>query len=108
LSRRSLQESGGSTIGEETNRQKFFDLDVMVSDAKSAPSAKLVKAPRVSVGEFVRQVRAETSKIKWPSRRETVTTTILVLIMTSLLSIFFLGVDQLLGAIVKFLLGLAG
>ncbi|GGI85983.1 protein translocase subunit SecE [Polymorphobacter multimanifer] len=80
----------------------------MVSDAKSAPSAKAEKSQRVSVGEFVRQVRAETAKIKWPTRRETITTTILVLIMTALLSIFFLGVDQLLGAIVKFLLGLAG
>lgn len=80
----------------------------MVSDAKPAASAKPEKAPRVSVGEFVRQVRAETSKIKWPTRRETITTTILVLIMTSLLSLFFLGVDKLLGAIVQFLLGLAG
>ncbi len=80
----------------------------MVSDVKSAPGAKAATTPRVSVGEFVRQVRAETSKIKWPSRRETITTTILVLIMTSLLSIFFLGVDKVLGGIVKFLLGLAG
>lgn len=79
-----------------------------MSDAKSAPSAKAPATPRVGVGEFVRQVRAETAKIKWPTRRETITTTILVLIMTSLLSIFFLGVDKLLGAVVKFLLGLAG
>ncbi len=64
--------------------------------------------PRVSPGEFVRQVRSETAKVVWPSRRETVQTTILVLIMTSLLALFFLGVDQLLGRAVKFLLALGG
>lgn len=85
-----------------------FDLDEKLSDAKSTANAKSEKAPRVSVGEFVRQVRAETSKIKWPTRRETITTTILVLIMTSLLALFFLGVDKLLGAIVQYLLSLAG
>lgn len=63
---------------------------------------------RVSPGEFVRQVRAETAKIVWPTRRETITTTIMVLIMTTILAIFFLGVDAALGSLVKFLLSLAG
>jgi preprotein translocase subunit SecE len=63
---------------------------------------------RVSPGEFVRQVRAETAKVSWPTRRETITTTIMVLIMTTVLAIFFLGVDSILGAFVKFLLSLAG
>jgi len=63
---------------------------------------------KVSPGEFVRQVRSEASKVNWPSRRETVTTAIMVLIMTSLLAVFFLGVDQILGRIVRFLLSLAG
>lgn len=67
-----------------------------------------VEKPRVSPGEFVRQVRAETAKVVWPSRRETVQTTILVLVMTSLLALFFLGVDQILGRVVKFLLSLGG
>jgi preprotein translocase subunit SecE len=73
--------------------------------AKAAPAAP---KPRVSPGEFVRQVRAETAKVSWPTRRETITTTIMVLIMTSLLSVFFLGVDQVIGRFVKFLLSLAG
>ncbi|API58033.1 preprotein translocase subunit SecE [Tardibacter chloracetimidivorans] len=62
---------------------------------------------KVSPGEFVRQVRNETARVSWPSRRETVLTTVMVLIMTTLLSIFFLGVDQILGRIVRFLLSLA-
>ncbi len=63
---------------------------------------------KVSPGEFVRQVRAETAKVSWPTRRETVTTTIMVLIMTTILAVFFLGVDSILGSLVKFLLSLAG
>ncbi len=61
---------------------------------------------KTSPGEFVRQVRTETAKVTWPSRREVIQTTILVLIMTSLLALFFLGVDQVLGRLVKLLLSL--
>ncbi len=62
---------------------------------------------KTTPGEFVAQVRAETAKISWPTRRETITTTIFVLIMTTVLSIFFLGVDQILGWAVRFLLSFA-
>ena len=60
---------------------------------------------RTSPGEFMRQVRAETAKVVWPTRKETVTTAIMVLIMTTLLAIFFFGVDAMFSAIVKFLVG---
>ena len=62
---------------------------------------------KTSPGEFVRQVRAEVTKVSWPTRKETMITTIMVLIMTAILSVFFLGVDQILGRSVKFLLSLA-
>ncbi|HVI99622.1 MAG TPA: preprotein translocase subunit SecE [Sphingomonas sp.] len=57
--------------------------------------------------EFIRQVQAETRKVVWPSRRQTVMTAVMVLIMTSLLALFFLGVDSIFDAIVKALLSLA-
>jgi preprotein translocase subunit SecE len=60
---------------------------------------------KVSPGEFIRQVRAETAKVVWPTRKETVTTAIMVMIMTSLLAVFFFGVDSVFSVIVKFLLG---
>ena len=66
------------------------------------------KMARVTPGEFVRQVQAETAKVSCPTRRETITTTIMVLIMTTSLAVFFLGVDAVLGTIVKYLLSLAG
>jgi preprotein translocase subunit SecE len=61
---------------------------------------------KVGPGEFLRQVRVEAGKVVWPSRKETITTTIMVLIMTSLLGIFFFGVDSAFAAIMKLLLGL--
>jgi preprotein translocase subunit SecE len=61
---------------------------------------------KTSPGEFIRQVRAETAKVHWPTRKETVATAIMVLIMTSLLAIFFFGVDAFFSTVVKFLLGL--
>ena len=63
---------------------------------------------KTSPGEFIRQVRAEAAKVVWPTRKETVTTAIMVLIMTTVLALFFFGVDSFFSAIVKFLLGLLG
>ena len=63
---------------------------------------------KTSPGEFFRQVRNEAGKVVWPTRKETITTAIMVLIMTLLLAIFFLAVDGALAAIVRFLIGLLG
>ena len=63
---------------------------------------------KVNIGEFARQVRAETAKVVWPTRKETVTTAIMVVIMTSLLGLFFFGVDSAFSALVRTLLGLLG
>jgi preprotein translocase subunit SecE len=70
-------------------------------------TAPVPAKPRVSASEFVRQVRAEVAKVVWPSRGDTIRMTIMVLIMTTLLAVFFVGVDQILGRTVKFLLSLA-
>jgi len=61
---------------------------------------------KTSPGEFIRQVRTETARVHWPTRKETVTTAIMVMIMTLLLAIFFFGVDAVFSTLVKFLLGL--
>ena len=46
--------------------------------------------------EFLQEVRQEAKKITWPSRRETMITTVMVLIMVVLASVFFLVVDAVL------------
>ena len=57
--------------------------------------------------EFIRQVQAETRKVVWPTRRETVMTGVMVMIMTTLLALFFLGIDSIFEGIVHFLLSFA-
>ena len=61
---------------------------------------------KVSPGEFIRQVRVETGKVHWPTRKETVATAIMVMILTLVLALFFFGVDGAFATLVKFLLGL--
>ncbi len=53
---------------------------------------------KVSPGQFIRQVRAETAKVHWPTRKETVATAIMVIFMT----------DAFFSTVVKYLLSLLG
>ena len=62
---------------------------------------------KTSPAEFINQVRAEARKIVWPTGRETVQTTIMVIIMTTILSLFFFGVDSVFKLIVGWLTSLA-
>lgn len=62
---------------------------------------------RISPVEFFDQVKTETRKIVWPSRRETVMTGVMVMIMTTLLGVFFIAIDSGFDMIVRFLLSLA-
>lgn len=62
---------------------------------------------RTSPATFFKQVRAEAGKIVWPSKEETVRTAIFVFILMLILSLFFLGVDSLFGAVVQWLLSFA-
>ena len=62
---------------------------------------------KTSPGEFIRQIRSETRKVVWPTREETIRVSIFVFIMMLVLSLFFLGIDTLFGAVVRWLLTLA-
>ncbi|MEO0906055.1 MAG: preprotein translocase subunit SecE [Pseudomonadota bacterium] len=74
----------------------------MADTQKAAP-----KKRKTSIAEFVNQVRAETKKVVWPTREETLRTGLFVFIFMVILSLFFFGVDSLFRAIVNFLLTLA-
>lgn len=45
---------------------------------------------------FFQEVRSETAKVSWPTRSETMVTTVMVLMMVAASAIFFLGVDAVL------------
>ncbi|WP_420392774.1 preprotein translocase subunit SecE [Acuticoccus sp.] len=47
--------------------------------------------------QFIQEVRTETSKVVWPSRRETIITTVMVFIMCAFAAVFFFVVDRILG-----------
>ncbi|GAA5049499.1 preprotein translocase subunit SecE [Erythrobacter westpacificensis] len=70
------------------------------------PKKAATPAKKPTPGEFIRQVRSETSKVVWPSREETVRTAIFVFILVVILSLFFLGVDSVFGWVVQQLLAL--
>jgi len=56
---------------------------------------------------FVREVRAEVSKVTWPSRKETMITTGLVFALSALAALFFFVADQVIGVGVRALFGVA-
>ena len=58
--------------------------------------------------EFLQEVRQETSKVTWPTRKETGISTAMGFLVVFLASIFFLIVDQILQFGVKFVFGLGG
>jgi preprotein translocase subunit SecE len=55
--------------------------------------------------KFARDVRAEAGKTTWPSRKETLQTTGLVLAMVVATAFFFLAVDQTIGFVMRLLFG---
>src|SRR5260370_11381593 len=54
--------------------------------------------------KFLQEVRSETAKVTWPTRRETTITTIMVFVMVAMASIFFFASDQIIRYLVTFLL----
>ena len=49
---------------------------------------------KTSPAQFIREVRQELAKVTWPTRKETVATTLSVLAMSALAALFFFVVDQ--------------
>jgi preprotein translocase subunit SecE len=60
---------------------------------------------RTSPFKFLQEVRTETQKVTWPTRRETAITTVMVFIMVAVASIFFLIADQIIRFLVTLVLG---
>ena len=58
--------------------------------------------------EFVQQTRAEIGKVVWPTRREVVRTTIMILILAALAAVFFSVVDLLIRSGLTGLLSIFG
>lgn len=84
--------------------------DKAVGAAAPAGGTKATSKPAEKVGlvKFIAQTRQEGRKVTWTGSRETVTTTILVLIMVVLFGLFFFVVDYFLGTGTKMFLEFFG
>jgi len=61
---------------------------------------------KLDPAQFVREVRQEASRVTWPSRKETLITTGLVLGLSTLAAVFFLVVDQLIQLAMRLIFGI--
>jgi preprotein translocase subunit SecE len=61
---------------------------------------------RTNPFEFLQQVRTEVAKVTWPTRRETVITTLMVIAMSVAAALFFLAADWVFSTLVTIIFGL--
>jgi len=61
---------------------------------------------KVSPFKFLQEVRAEASKVTWPTRRETMITTIMVFVMVGVAGVYFALSDQVIRYVVTLVLGI--
>jgi preprotein translocase subunit SecE len=76
------------------------------TDGKELPAP--ATARRGGIVQFFQEVRRETSKVTWPTWKETYLTTIVVFVMVGLTMVFFFAVDWLLAMGERFLIGAMG
>jgi preprotein translocase subunit SecE len=56
--------------------------------------------------QFLQEVRQEVNKVTWPTWKEVWITTLMVLVMVALASVFFTLADLTIGHVVQFVLGI--
>ena len=57
--------------------------------------------------KFIREVRTEVSRVSWPTRKETMISTAMVLILALAAALFFMAVDAIFAFGISEILGLA-
>lgn len=63
---------------------------------------------KINPAQFIQEVRQETAKVTWPSRKEAIISTGMVFVMVIAAAIFFLVADQILQFGIKQILGIGG
>lgn len=56
--------------------------------------------------QFIREVRQEMVKVTWPTRKETMISTVMVLLLAGFAAVFFLTVDWVLATLIRLVLGM--
>ena len=63
---------------------------------------------KVSPFKFLQEVREETAKVTWPTRKETMITTAMVFVMVVFAALFFFLVDTIAAKVIQLVLGMGG
>ena len=63
---------------------------------------------KINPAKFAREVKLETAKVSWPTRRETMVTTAIVLAISTCASVFFVMIDSLVAMVIQLILGIGG
>ena len=61
---------------------------------------------RINPFQFIQQTRAEITKVVWPTRREVLITTAMVLLLAIIAALFFSGIDAVIRLGLRSILGL--
>ena len=80
-------------------------------DRRSSPptttkrAAQQEKRKRTGVRQFLREVRLELKKVDWPTRKELITYTVVVLVTITVLTTFVAAIDYVFSSLMNSLLG---
>src|SRR3954469_20676636 len=98
--------AGSSPATPAKGRKRAGRYSEIMSDQTSNQAPVEARRKRVSPFRFMQEVREETRKVTWPSRKETMITTAMVFVMVAIASVFFLVADQIIRVAVTFVLGI--
>ena len=65
-----------------------------------------MSAKKFNPAKFAREVKQEAVRVSWPSRKETLTSTLIVLAITAFSSLFFVAVDSVIALLIQLILGI--
>ena len=80
------------------NREASGESEIPRREPATAPVAP--RAKRTSPRQFLREVRSEMRKVAWPSRRELLSYSVVVLISVTIMTLFITGLDQAFGYLI--------
>lgn len=88
-----------------TRRARLLFENRLLGQLRSMAPEDCKHVAKVNPFSFLQQVRAEVAKVVWPTRRETIITTIMTLVLVFITALFFFIIDQGLSYVTGLLFG---
>ena len=93
--------------GQKTDDRRLKNGRAIPISVVRPPSSGNHIMAKANIFKFMQEVRDETQKVTWPTRRETAITTAMVFVMVAIASVFFLVADQFIRLLVTTVLNFA-